>query len=206
MEPTFPMMAFSRHRLSTDGPGVTTLVAAWGCPLGCALCINPGCRRENTPVRRVTPRELYDMAAVDDLYFQATGGGVTFGGGEPLLHAPFIEAFRALCGDKWRIVAETSLFVPPENVNTAAGCVDEFLVDVKDADPAVYRAYTGQDNALVLRNIERLLGLVGADRVIVRTPLIPGYNAPEGVERTGKALRALGVTRLNIFEYVKPPA
>ena len=203
-DPTFPLMAFSRHRLGTDGQGVTTLICAWGCPLKCAWCINPACSKADTPVRNVSPGTLYDMAAVDDLYFQATGGGVTFGGGEPLLHAPFIEAFRALCAGRWRLTVETSLFIPPEYVDLAASCVDEFWVDVKDLDPAIYRAYTGRDNAPVIENLKRLLSLVGAARVVVRTPLIPRYNAPDDVARTHESLRKMGVTRLDAFTYIVP--
>ena len=198
---SFPLIGFSRHRMGTDGRGVTTLAAAWGCPLRCRYCLNPQCLDANTPVRRVTPEALYDMTRADDLYFQATGGGVTFGGGEPLMHAPFIRAFRALCGGRWRITAETSLNVPEALLDIAAGCVDAFLVDIKDMDPDIYRRYTGADNARVIRNLEALLGAVGPGRVIVRVPRIPGFNATEDVDRSVGALRRLGVTQLDLFTY-----
>ena len=53
--PGFPLMALSRHRLGTDGRGVTTLVAAHGCPLACRMCLNPQCRDPLTPVTRLSP-------------------------------------------------------------------------------------------------------------------------------------------------------
>ena len=99
---TFPLMGFARHRLGIDGEGVTTLVAAWGCPLQCRFCLNPQCRDKNTPIKQITPEELFNMAKIDDLYFRATGGGITFGGGEPLLHAEFIRAFRKRYGNDCR--------------------------------------------------------------------------------------------------------
>ena len=202
--PTFPLMGFSRHRLGIDGQGVTTLVAAWGCPLHCRLCLNPQCLRADTPVRRVTPGELYEMTRVDDLYFRATSGGVTFGGGEPLAHAPFLRAFRALCGDGWRITAETCLNVPEAALKTAVGCVDEFTVDIKDMDPGIYRRYTGADNARTLENLRALLSAVGPGRVVVRVPRIPGFNTPQDVRRSAEALRRMGVERLDLFTYRTP--
>ena len=205
--PTFPLMGFSRHRLGIDGQGVTTLVAASGCPLRCRMCLNARCWSDE-PVRRVTPEALYEMARVDDLYFQATGGGVTFGGGEPLTHAAFIATFRVLCGDRWRIMAETSLNVPAENLRVAVGCVDEFLVDIKDMDPAIYRRYTGADNARTVENLRTLLQAVGPGRVTVRVPNIPGFNGPEDVAASVAALKAMGVENLDVFTYrtVRTPA
>ncbi len=204
--PTFPLMGFCRHRLGIDGAGVTTLAAAHGCPLRCRMCLNPQCNSPQTPVRHVTPEALYEMARVDDLYFRATGGGVVFGGGEPLLHAQFIRAFREICGDDWRILAETCLNVPGEKVRAAAACVDEFMVDIKDMDPAIYARYTGGDNAQTLQNLRWLLDAVGPERVVVRVPHIPGFNAPEDVRRSVDALKRMGATRLDVFAYREKPA
>ena len=89
MTAVFPTAAISRLRMATDGEGITTLVCAWGCPLRCKYCLNKFTWDENTKVRRYTPQELYDKVRLDSLYFEATGGGVTFGGGEPLLYADF---------------------------------------------------------------------------------------------------------------------
>ena len=142
--PRFPLFALGRHRLGSDGAGVTTLAAARGCPLRCKYCLNPQSLRAETPARMVSPAQLYEMTRVDDLYFQATGGGVTFGGGEPLLYAPFIAAFREICGAAWRLRAETSLNLPEEAARLALSCLDEAIVDIKDANPRIYRAYTGK--------------------------------------------------------------
>lgn len=54
----------------------------------------------------VTADALFDMVKIDDLYFRATGGGVTFGGGEPLLHAGFLSSFRSICSPEWKIRKE----------------------------------------------------------------------------------------------------
>ena len=81
--------------MGTDGDGITSLIAGAGCPLHCRWCINARLLREAQAVR-VTASELLERVRTDDLYFRATGGGVTFGGGEALLHAGFISRFREL--------------------------------------------------------------------------------------------------------------
>lgn len=198
----FPLMGISRLRMATDGVGVTTLAAAWGCPLRCKMCLNPHCFSEDTPVKRLTPQELYDRIKIDDLYFQATGGGVTFGGGEPLLHSDFISEFRLLCGSKWHITAETCLNIPQKHVETASECVDAFFIDIKDMNPEIYRSYTGRENDQVIANLEFLLKKTDPDRITVRVPNIPGYNTPDDVQKSADMLRAMGFIHLDIFTYI----
>ncbi|MBR5342402.1 MAG: radical SAM protein [Oscillospiraceae bacterium] len=200
-EPRYPLLSLSRLRMGIDGPGVTTLIAGAGCPLRCRWCINEKLLRE-APAEPVTARELYERVKIDDLYFRASGGGVCFGGGESLLHADFIRAFRALCPADWLICAETSLAVDPAAVRRAAEAVDRFIVDCKDWDEEIYRRYTGGDGARMKENLRLLLSLVGQERVTVRVPLIPQFNTPEHQARSAAALQALGVTQLDVFEYV----
>ena len=200
-EPRFPLLSLSRLRMGIDGPGVTTLVAGAGRPLRCRWCINQKLLREAKPAL-VSPQELIDRVRIDDLYFRASGGGLCFGGGESLLHADFIRAFRALCPPEWKLCAETSLAVPAEAVRTAAEAVDLFIVDCKDWNSDIYRRYTGGDGALMQANLRLLLELVGPERVTVRVPLIPDYNTPEDQARSAEALKALGVTRLDLFSYI----
>ena len=106
-----PLIGMSRHRIRVDGQGVTTLVAFHGCPLRCRYCLNAQCLKPEGVWRTVTPQQLLDETLLDDLYFQATGGGITFGGGEPLLRSLFIEAFALLAPKEWNIAVETSLNV-----------------------------------------------------------------------------------------------
>ena len=206
--PTFPLAFCDRLRMATDGAGVTALVGAFGCPLQCKLCINPQTWHERKdgkpPFERVTPAELVDRVKIDSLYYLATGGGVTFGGGEPLLHTDFITAFREVCHPDWRIYAESCLNIPEENVRAAARVVDHFFIDIKDMNPAIYKAYTGQDNTLVKSNLALLLSLVGAERITVRVPHIPGFNTDSDVEASAAELKAMGVTLFDIFTYKRP--
>lgn len=196
-----PVITFSRHRMLIDGKGVTTLVCFHGCPLRCHWCLNPFSFAPETKRTHMTAGELYDRVKIDALYFLATGGGVTFGGGEPLLYAPFLQEFRAICGRAWHLCAETSLNVLWEMVETAASCIDVFIIDCKDTNPAIYRRYTSKDNALMLENLKKLLSLVGPDRILVRLPLIPDFNTEEDRRASQRLLEEMGVTNFDRFSY-----
>ena len=89
-EPLFPLLSIVRLRMGIDGAGITTLVAGAGCPLRCRWCINSRLL-EKAPVKEVTASELLERVRIDDLYFQVSGGGITFGGGESLLHSVFTD-------------------------------------------------------------------------------------------------------------------
>ena len=200
-EPLYPLLRISRLRMGTDGSGVTTLVAGAGCPLSCRWCINKRLLKE-AEAEPVSAEELVSRTAVDDLYFQATGGGVTFGGGEPLLHASFLRRFRECCPAGWRIRVETSLAVSAEELRIAADSVDEFIVDCKDLDPEIYRSYTGGDEELMESNLRLLLEKAGPDRILVRVPYIPEFNTECAPVRNAGILQSMGVSRLELFDYV----
>jgi len=198
-----PFIGIDRHRLGIDGVGVTTLAAFHGCPLRCKYCLNHRCLESPDGLPRYTPQQLYDFVGVDNLYFIATGGGVCFGGGEPLLRVDFIAEFKRLCGKSWNLTAETALQVPQQAVEQAAEVVGDFIVDIKESNPDIYRAYTGGDAAVAWRNLERLLALVGHDHVTVRVPLIPDINTEADTDRTAQRLSDMGFTRIDRFSYRK---
>ena len=200
-EPLYPLLRMERLRMGTDGFGVTTLIAGSGCPLNCRWCINKRLLKE-APAEPVNAEELVIRAAVDDLYFQATGGGVTFGGGEPLLHAAFLRRFRECCPREWRISVETSLAVPEKLLRIAIDSVDEFIVDCKDMDPDIYSRYTGGEEALMESNLRLLLETVAPEHILVRVPHIPEFNSECAPVKNAEILQAMGVLRLELFDYV----
>lgn len=197
----FKISAIERLRIRTDGDGIRTLVLLRGCPLRCRYCINPFSWKEGKGYREYTAQALCDKVCLERVYFMATGGGITFGGGEPLLQSEQIMEFYSLCRDEFNLYAETSLHVPRENVEIAAKCVDQFCVDVKTLDGDIYRKYTGGDLKLVLENLKYLLNRVGPNRVLVRIPLIPEYTGEEEQKRDKAYLENLGVTRFDLFRY-----
>jgi len=195
------IIGIARHRLSTDGDGVTTLVAFHGCTLRCRYCLNPQSLGDGGRFREYSPEQLYAETRIDELYFIATNGGVTFGGGEPCLRPDFIREFHGLCGPAWQLNLETSLNVPTANIKALLPVVNTMIIDIKDMNPDIYRDYTGQNNALVLENL-RLIAKTGRQSdCIVRIPLIPGYNTDADRENSRKALEAIGFTRFDLFIY-----
>lgn len=195
------IFGISRHRLTTDGEGVTTLVAFNGCPLRCKYCLNKT-SWDDEKGQLYTPESLFEEVKVDQLYFLATHGGVTFGGGEPLLQVEFIKAFRELCGRQWQIVAETSLNVPFENVQALDPILDGYIVDIKDMNPEIYKAYTGKDNALALSNLKWILQQGNPNRIMVRVPHIPDFNTDEDVKCSKEQLVAMGIKDIDEFHYI----
>ena len=202
MDNQVPFIGIDRHRIGVDGEGVTTLVCFHGCPLHCKYCMNNSCHGSTEGLPHYNPVQLCEKVKVDNLYFLASGGGVCFGGGEPLLRMDFISDFKMICGKRWKLTVETSLNVPSVAINEAARVVDAFIVDIKESNPEIYKAYTGGNCELAWRNLELLLSLVGAERIHVRVPRIPGYNDDGNIECTVEKLTELGLTKIECFEYL----
>ena len=197
-----PIIGVARHRLAVDGQGVTTLVAFHGCTLRCRYCLNAQCLRVNGFSRTITPAELLNEVMIDNLYFLATGGGITFGGGEPAIRSKFIDAFCQMAPPEWHITLETALNVDRSHLERLLPHVHQYIIDIKDVDPEIYKRYTGLDNRRVLDNMQWLLRHDGmADRIMVRVPHIPDFNTDEDVRRTRDYLATLGITRIDEFTY-----
>lgn len=197
------IIGISRHRVMTDGQGVTTLVAFHGCILKCVYCINSQCHDSEEKFPVYTPEQLYNELLRDDLYMYGTGGGVTFGGGEPLLHAEFIREFKKLCGDRWRVTVETSLMGPRDAIHILAPIVDEWIVDIKTTDSQKYKEYTGSSSMMVRANLEYLTDGCGVskDKILIRIPEIPGFTDSRDVEESRRYFEEKGFERFDIFRY-----
>lgn len=192
MKQRVKIIGIARHRLSTDGDGVTTLVAFHGCPLRCRYCLNPQSLDNGDCFREYSPEELYAETRIDELYFIATNGGVTFGGGEPCLRADFIREFSELCSASWQLNLETSLNVPSVNIEALLPVVNTMIIDIKDMNPDIYRSYTGQSNDLVIDNL-RLIADSGRQKdCIIRLPLIPDFNTETDRTASRSRLETLG--------------
>ncbi|MFR1083169.1 MAG: radical SAM protein [Bacteroides cellulosilyticus] len=113
---------------------------------------------------------LVRRVKVDELYFLATRGGITFGGGEPCLRSEFISRFRELCGKEWRITVETSLNVPRKHLEILLPVVDGYIVDIKDTNDEIYQNYTGRSNHQVLGNLRWLIEHGKAEQITIACP------------------------------------
>ena len=199
--PTAQFIGISRNRLATDGKGVTTLAAFWGCPLSCKYCLNPQSLTDSQKFHTFTAEELYRFVKIDELYFLATCGGITFGGGEPCLYPDFIEGFRTFCGEQWNITVETSLNVSLKNIEKLYPIVDNYIVDIKDVNNKIYKCYTGKDNDLTIANLKWLIEQGKTDKIQVRVPLIPDFNTKKDTENTISTLNKMGIHDIETFSY-----
>ena len=201
----FRILGINRHRMHTDGKGITTLVALAECPLPCRYCINKELLQEKKPIS-LSPRALAERLSIDHCYFVYTDGGVTFGGGEPLLHSRQISAFAGLCPEEWNITLETSLNVPADLLLPLLTERFFFLVDIKAMQPEIYLHYTGQDNRRAIENLSLLCRQLPPDHYAVKLPLIPGYSGRAEAADSSEKLQALGIPAENIsvFSYLTP--
>lgn len=200
------IMKISRLRMATDGTGVSTLVAFWGCPLHCKYCINDQCHDRGYRYPEVergaySPKELVKIVSKDDLYFKMTGGGIVFGGGEPLLQAEFIHEVCKLVDSKWVKRIETSLYAHWKNISFLTEDIDEWIIDIKDINKEIYKDYTGKSNRSVVRNLKKLIERVPPEKIWIRVPHIPGFNKKEDVEKSKEELRKMGFVRIEEFKY-----
>ena len=198
---TAPLIGISRHRLTTDGEGVTTLVAFHGCPLRCKYCLNPQSLHSEGIWKHYDCMQLYEEVRLDELFFLATHGGITFGGGEPCLQSDFIYEFRQLCGQEWQLSVESSLNVPQENIEKLLTVIDYYIIDIKDINNDIYQQYTGKENEKVLNNLHYLIEHGKNEQIIVRTPIIPVYNSESDVDNSIRLLKEMGITQFDRFTY-----
>lgn len=163
---------------------------------GCLAC---GKCADSCPVNalevcgsRRTAGEVMTEIIKDRHYYDASGGGVTFSGGECLLQADFMREIAERCRLAGvHVTVESALNVPWEAIGPLLPDVGAFLVDIKLMDDGLHRRYTGCGNGRILDNIARL-ARSHAD-ILIRVPLIPSVNDdPENLAETARFARRCG--------------
>ena len=201
----------SRHRMAIDGKGITTLVGFMGCPLKCKYCLNEQCHtstfeKDDLTLRRdiqlLSPKELYDIVKIDNIYFQTTGGGICFGGGEPIQNHSFIIAFAQLCPTNWKITLETSLHCSLTTIEALAPYVHEWIIDIKDMNGSIYKQYTGVESKVV-RQLKAIKKCVPIEKITIKVPHIPHFNTDEDVKRSVEELQKMGFTNIVETNYIE---
>jgi len=181
-----------------DGPGIRVTIFLKGCPLRCLWCHNPE-GQDPSPepmsdgpcIRTARPSDEVAtcgrVVAVDDvireidkdvLFFDESGGGATFSGGEPLMQPDFLRALLHACRQRGiHTVVDTCGHAPDDVFRSIVDAADLFLFDLKLMDDALHREYTGASNGLILQNLQTL----DARRhpTVIRIPLIPGITDTE---------------------------
>ncbi len=159
-----------------DGPGIRTTVFCQGCPMRCWWCHNPEARELCADAASWAPEQLAETLMRDRRYWLASGGGVTFSGGEPLAQTEALgAAIDELRSRRIHVAVCTSAQAGTADFQALEGKVDRWLVDLKCVSPARYRQATGGDVETTLDNLAGLIGSHGW-AVTVRVPLIAGFN------------------------------
>jgi len=128
--------------------------------------------------RLMTVAEVMDIVRKDELFYFNSGGGVTFGGGEPTAGgAFFLELLEAAKNAGYHVTVDTCGYCPEERFDRTIELADLLLFDCKHMDPQEHRTLTGVDNAVILRNMRAALG--SGTEVRIRMPLMPGLNDSE---------------------------
>ncbi|HWR36225.1 MAG TPA: glycyl-radical enzyme activating protein [Clostridia bacterium] len=173
-----------------------------------AVCVNCGACAQVCPSgarqlsgRRMSVAEVCDAIRRDVVFFDESGGGVTFSGGEPLAQPQFLEAMLDACSELGiHKVVDTCAFSPKETVRRICRKVDTFLVDLKIMDASRHQQVTGVSNELILSNLAMLAREHAS--VIVRIPVIPTINDDDGnLEHSMKFLCEAGLHRVDLLAY-----
>ncbi|AQT70284.1 4-hydroxyphenylacetate decarboxylase activating enzyme [Anaerohalosphaera lusitana] len=138
----------------------------------------------------------------DIIFYDESGGGATFSGGEPLMQAEFLaECLEQLRRQDIHTAVDTTCYADAEVLRAISGDVDLFLCDIKHMDSGKHRSSTGVGNELILANIEMLAGI--GKQMYVRVPVVPGFNADEeNVARTAEFVSGLKtVRRVDVLPY-----
>ena len=152
--------------------------------------------------KKMTVQQVIAEIERDTVFYEQSGGGVTFTGGEPLAQPLFLLDLLAACRERGISVAlDTCGYAPWPVLNKISPLVDLFLYDLKLIDEPRHHQWTGVSNKLILSNLRQLLE--GGLKILIRIPIIPGINDDEeNLRQTGTFLASLpNVPPLELLPY-----
>lgn len=231
-----PLMLDAKRMAIYDGPGIRTTFFVKGCPLRCIWCHNPEsislepqlarfqhrcghcakCTMDEAtcPTRALKlygkPMAIGDIVAKameDKSFYDESGGGVTLSGGEPLFFWEWAaELFKNLKAKGLHTCLDTSLYAPPAAIDAMLPVTDMWLADFKAYDDALHLKYTGVSNAVIKRNLERLVA--AKVKLEVRCLAVPGCTDGDDLAARHRYLSSLGVPKsaivdLEYFDYAR---
>jgi pyruvate formate lyase activating enzyme len=181
------MKSASLHSIETmglvDGPGIRTVFFLQGCPLKCSYCHNPD-SQHFMGKKRITVDEVLATANRYREYYDASGGGVTFSGGEALMQGEFVaEAFKTLKANGISTCLDTSGYGVARHYDAVLNHTDHIMLDIKHIDDNEHVKLTGRNMDGIKHFIEVLKGFGG--KITIRHVMIPGqtdnYEVMDGI-------------------------
>ena len=152
--------------------------------------------------KRVKVSDVMEEVEKDEIFYDESGGGVTFSGGEPFMQPIFLQSLLEACKERGiHTAVETCGFVNTETLIASRPYVDLYLYDLKVVDNGAHQRFTGVSNETILKNLGQLSH--SHDHVIVRFPIIPGVNDnDENVLRLGEFVSSLrSVREIDVLPY-----
>lgn len=145
--------------------------------------------------------EIFDMVAGDKMFYDASGGGVTVSGGEPLLQMETVKELLGKCRRaKIHTCIETSGFAVAAALEQVLPLTDYLLFDLKIMDAEKHQKYTGKSNDLILANAK--LAAESVKEILFRMPLVPGINDDEqNIRATAQFIRSLKQNCIELMPY-----
>lgn len=155
--------------------------------------------------REMTVEEVLSEVEKDRPFYRRSGGGVTVGGGEPLLQAEFVTRLLEACHRRHLHTAiETTGFGSQRQLREVLSHVDLVYFDIKHMDPKRHKDLTGVSNSGTLRSIRAVLSAGRQYEVILRITLIPGFNdSEENIAASARFAVELGCERIELVPYHK---
>ena len=152
--------------------------------------------------REYTVEALFDEIVKDKSFYESSGGGVTFSGGESMLQADFLCEIVKLCKENGiHTAVDTAGHVPWESFERVMPYTDVFLYDVKAYTDELHREGTGVSNRLILNNLTKLSKCFKGD-IFVRIPVIPGFNGTDDeIGKIAAFVKGLGITNVELMPY-----
>ena len=150
---------------------------------------------------KLTAEEIIKEIEKDLIFYEESGGGVTFSGGEPLSQSEFLEDLLDGCKQKKiHTAVDTSGYVSWEILNKISPKVDLFLYDLKLMDNERHKKYIGVSNEIILENLKKLSFV--HNNIFIRFPVIPGINDDyQNIRKIGEFLSSLEITQVNLLSY-----
>ena len=168
----------------------------------CGKCIEkcPALAREMIG-EKLTTEEVIKEIEKDLIFYEESGGGVTFSGGEPLEQSEFLEGLLNGCREKKiHTAVDTSGYISWGILNKIHSKVDLFLYDLKIMDKKRHKKYTGVSNEIILENLEKLSSV--HNNIFVRFPVIPDINDDyQNIRKIGEFLSSLEIIQVNLLPY-----
>jgi pyruvate formate lyase activating enzyme len=151
--------------------------------------------------KKLTVEEIIKEAEKDLIFYEESGGGVTFSAGEPLGQPEFLESLLICCQKKKiHTAVDTSGYISWEILSKISSKVDLFLYDLKIMNSERHKKYTGVSNKVILENLKKLTSV--HNNIFVRFPVIPGINDDyQNIKEIGEFLSSLKIAQVNLLPY-----